>query len=59
MSGGFALVAWPAEYGHGGIMSFMVSQDGVVYEADLGEKSAEVAAKMMAFDPGSDWAVVK
>ena len=40
-------------------MSFMVSQDGVVYEADLGEKSAEVAAKMMAFDPGSDWAVVK
>ncbi len=59
MSGGFALVAWPAEYGHSGIMSFMVSQDGVVYEADLGEKSAEVAAKMTAFDPGSGWAVVK
>jgi hypothetical protein len=59
MSGGFALVAWPVEYGHGGIMSFMVSQDGVVYEADLGEKSAEVAARMTAFDPGSGWAVVK
>jgi hypothetical protein len=59
MSGGFALIAWPVDYGRGGIMSLMVNQDGVVYEADLGETTTEVAAKVMAFDPGPAWAVVK
>ena len=41
MSGGFALVAYPAEYGRGGIMTFIVNQDGVVYQKDLGEDTPE------------------
>lgn len=59
MIGGFALIAWPAEYGNSGIMSFMVSHEGVLYEKDLGEESAKVAQAMGAFDPGSGWQKVE
>ena len=59
MSGGFALIAWPAEYGRSGIMTFIVNQDGVVYQADLGEDTPKAAAAMAAFDPGSGWTEVK
>ncbi len=55
MTGGFGLVAWPANYGQTGIMSFMVSHHGVVYERDLGEDSAAIAGAMTAFDPGEGW----
>ena len=52
---GFALIAWPKEYGESGIMSFMVSHDGIVYEQNLGPESASVAEKMLTYDPGADW----
>ena len=55
MSRGFALVAWPARYGDSGVMSFMVSHDGEVFEKDLGPESDTVAKSMAAFDPDSSW----
>jgi hypothetical protein len=53
--GGFALVAWPAEYGRSGVMSFMLSRDGQLFEADLGADSGSVAKAMTRFDPDSRW----
>lgn len=54
MIGGCALIAEPSRYGISGVMTFIVSHDGVVYEKDLGEKTAELAAAIRAFDP-TDW----
>jgi hypothetical protein len=59
MSGGFGLIAYPAEYGRGGIMTFMVNQDGVVHQKDLGEDTLKVAAGLEAYDPDGTWAAVK
>jgi hypothetical protein len=59
MIAGFALVAFPAEYGKSGVMTFVVSHNGSVYEKDLGKDSAAIGAKMSAFDPGPGWTVVK
>jgi hypothetical protein len=58
LTGGFAVVAWPAKYRDSGIMTFTVGKDGVVYEKDLGEKTAEAAATLTAYDPGEGWTVV-
>jgi len=55
MIAGFALVAYPAQYGESGIMTFIVSNNGKVYEKDLGRKSAEIGAAMTTFDPGPGW----
>lgn len=55
MIGGFALVAFPAEYGVTGIMTFIVNHDGVVYQRDLGPKTASIAEKMKLFDPTKGW----
>jgi len=55
MIGGFALVAWPAEYGVSGIRMFMVSHDGVVYEKDLGAGTAMQARQMTRFNPDKSW----
>jgi len=55
MIGGFALVAAPAEYGETGMKSFMVSQDGVVYQKDLGPSSLNEFIKMERFNPDSSW----
>jgi hypothetical protein len=55
MIGGHALVAWPASYGNSGIMTFMVSHDGVVYEKDLGPKTADLAQKITRFNPDKSW----
>lgn len=52
---GFAMVAYPAQWGESGVMSFIVNQNGQVYEKDLGKNSAELGAKMTAFDPGAGW----
>jgi hypothetical protein len=49
--GGFALVAYPAEYGRSGVKSFIVNQDGIVYEKDLGKRTAQIAREMREFDP--------
>jgi len=59
MIGGFALLAWPAKYGSSGVMSFMANHDGVVYQKDLGPKSATVAAKITRFDPADGWTKVE
>lgn len=56
---GFALVAYPAKYGASGIMTFMVNQEGVIYEKDLGEDTARVAAAMTTFDPDDTWKMYK
>ena len=55
MSGGFALVAWPAQYDATGIMTFMVNQDGVVYEKDLGAGTATAVTAITAYNPDSTW----
>jgi len=55
MSRGFALVAWPAQYGESGVMSFMISQEGQVLEKDLGKGGDAVARGMKRFDPDASW----
>ena len=57
--GGFAVVAWPAKYGNSGIMTFMVNQDGKVYQADLGPGTPQKAAKLQRFDPAPPWKPVE
>jgi hypothetical protein len=55
MVGGFALVAYPVEYGTTGIMTFIVDKDGRVYQKDLGEKTDTAAVAMTAYDPDATW----
>ncbi len=56
---GFAMVAYPAEYGASGVMSFIVNQEGIVYEKDLGKDTAKLAGAMTVFDPDSAWKKVQ
>ncbi len=58
MSGGFALVAYPAKYGSSGVMTFIVNQDGAIYEKDLGSSTAKEAAQMTEYNPDKTWAAV-
>jgi hypothetical protein len=55
MIGGFAMVAWPAQYGNSGVMTFLVNHQGIIYEKDLGPQTAGIAAGMTAFNPGNTW----
>jgi len=55
MIGGFAVIAYPARYGASGVMSFIVNQDGVVYEKNLGRDSAAIARRMTAYNPDATW----
>lgn len=55
MIGGFALVAWPANYGLSGIHTFIVNQDGVVHERDLGPRASNLAAPVNRYDPDKSW----
>jgi len=55
MIGGVALIAYPAQYGLSGIMTFIVNHDGTVYQKDLGRKTIEAATAIKAFDPGPGW----
>ncbi len=55
MIGGFAMIAWPAEYGASGVMTFIVNQQGRVYQKDLGEKTAKLVRKIDAYDPDPSW----
>jgi hypothetical protein len=59
MIGGFAAIAYPAQYGASGVMTFIVGHDGVVYEKDLGPNSGRLAEAMRAFDPDPTWRRVK
>ncbi len=52
---GFAFVAWPAEYRNSGVMTFVVNQDGVVYEKDLGQDTDKIAAGMSEYNPDKNW----
>jgi len=55
MIGGCAFVAWPAEYGVSGVMTFVVSHDGEIFEKDLGEETESIAIGMPLFDPDASW----
>ena len=55
MIGGFALVAYPAQYRNSGVMTFIVNHEGAVYQKDLGSHTAQVASRMSSFNPDSTW----
>jgi hypothetical protein len=55
MTGGFAIVAYLAEYRNSGIMTFMAGEDCKVYQKDLGEKTADAAAALTEYNPGDGW----
>jgi hypothetical protein len=55
MTGGFALLAYPAKWGDSGIMTFMVSQDGIVFERNLGPDTDGLAREIAQFDPDLNW----
>ena len=55
MIGGFGMVAFPAQYGASGVMTFIVNHDGIVYQKDLGPKTATLARQMKLFNPDSSW----
>jgi hypothetical protein len=55
LAGGFALLAYPAIYGASGIMTFMINQDGVVWQRDLGKDTAQAAAAIEQFNPDETW----
>ncbi|WP_332309113.1 DUF2950 family protein [Candidatus Burkholderia verschuerenii] len=58
LANGFGLIAWPAQYGQTGVMSFMINQDGQLYERNLGPKSSAVASQIKSFDPNASWKAV-
>jgi hypothetical protein len=58
MVGGFAFVAYPAEYDNSGVMTFMIDQDGVLLQKDLGKATEQTASSMTEFDPDSGWVPV-
>jgi hypothetical protein len=59
MSGGFGLVAWPAQYDFTGVMTFIINQDGIVHEKDLGKDGAATASKMTEYNPDDSWTRVE
>ncbi len=58
MIGGFGLVAYPAEYGNSGVMTFIVNHDGTVYQKDLGPNTDQLAKRISSFDPDKTWTKV-
>ena len=57
MTGGFALIAYPATYGDSGMMSFIVNQDGIVFQKNLGPNTTRIAAAFTQYDPDGSWQV--
>ncbi len=57
MTGGFAMIAFPAAYGNSGIMTFIVNQNGIVFEKNLGPHSADIAGKITSYNPDKSWHV--
>jgi Protein of unknown function (DUF2950) len=55
MTGGFAFVAYPAEYRNSGVMTFIINQDGVLLQKDLGSATTQTPAAMTEFDPDPSW----
>ncbi len=59
MTGGYAVVAWPATWGDTGVMTFIADKDGAVYQKNLGAKTDSIAREMKVYDPDSSWTKVK
>lgn len=59
MKQGFAMIAYPADYGSSGIMTFIVNQDGAIYETDLGEDTLKTASEIKEFNPDDQWRLVE
>ena len=59
MTGGFAIVAYPVSYRNSGVMTFIVNQDGQMYQKDLGPNTTQIASTMTAYDPDATWTPVK
>jgi len=59
MTSGFAVLAYPAEYGNSGVMSFLINQDGVVFQSNLGENTTDAAKAITAFNPDDAWKPVE
>jgi Protein of unknown function (DUF2950) len=59
MVGGFALVAYPAQYRSSGLMTFRVNHQGAIYEKDLGSRATDIALEMTSFNPDGTWRRVK
>jgi len=55
MIAGFALVCWPGQWGDTGVMTFIVNQQGTVFEKNLGPKTVKIAGGITAFDPDDTW----
>jgi len=58
LAGGFALVAYPEHWGQSGIMTFIVAQDGKVFQQNLGEKTSRIAGQMKEYNPDAEWTLV-
>ena len=58
-AGGFGFVAYPADYRSSGVMTFLVSQKGVIYQKDLGDKTDDIARQMSTYAPDKTWTVVR
>jgi hypothetical protein len=59
MSGGFAFIAYPADYRSSGVMTFLVNENGKIYQKDLGEKTVDLAQQMTEYNPDNSWKVAK
>jgi hypothetical protein len=59
LTGGFALVAWPADYGKSGVQTFVVNQQGIVFQKDLGAQTDQIARAMTAYEPDGTWIPVR
>ena len=59
MTGGFAVLAYPAQYGDSGIMTFIINQNGLAFEKDLGKTTNDLAAAMTEFNPDKTWKPVE
>jgi hypothetical protein len=59
MIAGFAAVAWPAQYGDSGVMTFVVNQQGVVLEKDMGPETERIGPRMRTYNPDASWTPVE
>jgi len=59
MTGGYAFLAWPAEYRNSGVATFLIDREGVVYQRDLGEQTTDLAKAIAAYDPDETWEKVE
>ena len=59
LTGGFALVAYPERWDLSGIMTFIVNQDGKIFQRNLGEKTSRIAGAMKEYNPDSEWTLVR